>query len=268
MTSLFAAFNDAAGRPNTGVVVLVPKQMRSSVLEEGILGPSRITLPLDSRGEIEEEIDPGDYRVDIRLKNAETVSREISVPWSDEPIDLRGLLDEYEPSPSEFTSEFGQGMYTYGIPWWAASIDVILLGGGGGGDDGVTLASGQGGRAGGWLTTTLVRGVDIPWESTTINGYVGGGGAHNEGNGEATTATAVGMTLVSATGGAGGGNGSGNGQSAGTRTVNSKLYSGGATVTTLGQAGNYPGGGGAGGPALNNLAGAGAAGRAWFRAYR
>jgi len=45
-----------------------------------MVGLTRIALTLDEYGEIDTDIDPGDYRVDIRLLNAETVSREISVP--------------------------------------------------------------------------------------------------------------------------------------------------------------------------------------------
>lgn len=268
MTALSGAWIDAAGEPCVGQIVLVPSDVRGSVLDSSsMIGPSRVVLTLDEYGEIDTDIDPGDYRVDIRLKGAEAVSREISVPWADS-VDLRGLLAGYEPSPSESTQDFGQGYFDFGVPWWATYIDVVLVGGGGGGDDGVTLSAGDGGGAGQWATVTLTRGVDIPWESTTISGYVGAGGAHNEGNGEATTASAVGMTALTAFGGTGGASENSHGQSPGSQTLNSKLYQGGAETDSHGDAGNSPGGGGAGGAALNGDAGAGAPGRAWFRAYR
>jgi hypothetical protein len=268
MTALYGAFTDARGNPCQGVVGLTPRQLRSSVIEgDSLLGSSRVLIVLDEHGEFSEDIDPGDYRADIRLANAEPVSRDITIPWAEE-VDIRGLLDEYEPTPSEATAQFGQGLYTYGIPWWAKYLDVVLLGGGGGGDDGITLVSGEGGHAGEWVTATLERGVDIPWESSTITGYVGAGGAHNEGNGEDTTAVSPGMTLLTAPGGAGGGSGSADGLSPGNQSLNGKTYVGGGEVSTLGEDGEAPGGAGAGGPALNGDGGAGAAGAAWFRAYR
>jgi len=268
VTALYGAWIDAAGEPCVGQIVLTPRDVRGSVLDTtSMVGLTRIALTLDEYGEIDTDIDPGDYRVDIRLLNAETVSREISVPWADS-IDLRGLLTEYEPAPSEAFADFGQGYYTYALPYWAQYVDIVLLGGGGGGDDGVTLSNGKGGDHGNWQVATLERGVDIPWESTSITGYVGAGGAHNEGNGEVTTAAATGMTELSAAGGAGGASGNFHGLSPGNRTLNYKLYQGGGEVSSFGDDGEAPGGGGAGGAALNGDAGAGAAGHAWFRAYR
>jgi len=257
MAGLFCEFLDAAGEPCQGTVTLTPK---------GAFG-SRVVLVLDE-GEIDSDITPGDYRVDIRLKNADTVSREISVPDGD-AVDLRTLTQGYAPAPSEAsTAIFAAGPFVFDIPWWATHIDRVLLGGGGGGDDGATLTAGKGGGPGSWIADTLVRGTDIPWDSTQITGTIGDGGTHNEGNGGATTASAIGADVLTAPGGTGGTSSTSTGSTAGTVTFNNIVYNGGADQATKGANGFSPGGGGAGGNSGGQDAGAGASGGAWFRVYR
>ena len=68
------------------------------------------------------------------------------------------------------------GAYTYNIPAWANNIDVILLGAGGGGGGCNGILQGEGGGAGQWDYTTLVRGVNFPTNTTQITGTVGTGG--------------------------------------------------------------------------------------------
>lgn len=268
MTGLWTTFLDAAGEPCSGTVTLTPLGVRGSSLDDTILGNTRVTLKIDDRGDIDADVEPGDYRLDIRLQNAETVTRQISIPGGN-GIDLKELLNEYAPTPSETTTAFtGSGLYSYEIPWWATSVDVVLVGAGGGGDNGVTLAVGDGGGSGSWATRTLDRGDNIPWESTIISGAVGAGGAPNEGNGAATTATAAGMSTLTAIGGIGGAATDSDGESPGERTFNSALYAGGEAQESLGENGNAPGGGGAGGALLGGTSGAGADGAAYFRAYR
>ena len=67
------------------------------------------------------------------------------------------------------------GTYTYPIPYWCTTIDLVLLGAGGGGGYGANDEAGGG--AGNWNTTSVQRGSDIPWEATTITVTVGQGGA-------------------------------------------------------------------------------------------
>lgn len=268
MPTVSCTFTTAAGDPCAGSLVFMPLGVRDSADGNSVLGPARVVVVLDETGAFSQSIEPGEYRVDLRIRDADTLTREIAIPASSGGINFKLLLDEYGPAPVDVTTAFGVGSYSWDIPWWATHIDQILLGGGGGGDDGTTLTVGDGGGAGQWATRTLVRGVDIPWETTYISGTVGSGGAHNEGNGTATTAGATGTTLLSAAGGAGGAASNSTGQSPGNSTVNGKVYHGGATQSTLGIGGNGPGGGGAGGNILNAWAGPGAAGAAWMRAYR
>lgn len=272
MPTLFCTFTDATGRPCKGYVALTPAAMQNSNLHDGnAFGQKRVILPFDNTGGFSEAVEPGDYRVDICIHGAHTVSREVSIPTgSGAPVNLKDLLVDFSSIPSDVTSQFTDpGYYTYEIPWWATRIDEVLVGAGGGGDDGTLLTIGDGGGAGLWATRTLVRGVDIPWETTLITGTVGTGGAHNEGNGTSTTAAATGTTTLSAAGGIGGAAPTQTGLSPGNRTFNSVLYKGGGTQTIGGSTpGKSPGGGGAGGSALNGQAGAGADGAAWFRGYR
>lgn len=195
--------------------------------------------------------------------------RRWSRPWGLELPAIPGT-GERLPQTIRFVSP---GTYTYTIPEWCDTIDVIALGGGGGGGGG-TLFTGTGGAAGQWATATLVRGQDIPWETEKIVGVVGAGGAagapgnnFNGGQGAPTTVTADGMPdLVAA-----GGNGSGNtgrvyGQAAGSQTLNGETYQGGPEQPNIASPGRSPGGGGAGGWPFGRGA-PGARGQVWFRAY-
>jgi len=158
------------------------------------------------------------------------------------------------------------GNYTYDIPYWCIYIDLILLGGGGGGANAIGgVIPGAGGQAGFWTTTTVQRGPDIPFTTTSIAITVGPGGAGAV-NGAPTTATATGMAPQTAIGGTqGAGTNGTTGDSPGNQIYNGVTYTGGAAQNTPGAPGNTPGGGGGG---ANPLAGApnpgaGGHGAAW-----
>ena len=184
-----------------------------------------------------------------------------SRPWGLEfplptPLAVRPLL----------TMMATPGTYSYQIPPFADTIDVIALGGGGGGATG-GFGYGLGGLAGQWQTATLVRGVGIPWASTTLSGTIGAGGVQG-GNGSTTTVTDPSSTVsINASGGAGAAwTGNVDGQSPGTLTFDGQKYVGGA-VAQIGRPGNRPGGAGAGGWWFGG-GGAGAGGAVWFYAYQ
>lgn len=98
------------------------------------------------------------------------------------------------------------GNYSYTIPTWATSVDVIVLGGGGGGNvGGAGFNTGGGGGAGVWGTTTISR-ASI---SSALSVKVGaaGTGAPSFGsptNGGSSTVSATGMTTLTGNGGTGG----------------------------------------------------------------
>lgn len=169
------------------------------------------------------------------------------------------------------------GSYTYTIPSWAYKIDVILLGGGAGGrSGGAGFNNGEGGGAGSWVATTLTRGVNIPFSTTTITGSVAtaGAGGTNLGaaptSGGSSTATATGMASLTAIGGVIDASTTQSGIAPGNTTYNSQTYTGGtAGVRGAGNA-TAPGAGGAGGDGVfvgYSTGGAGSAGRVWFYAY-
>src|ERR1700761_7525231 len=82
---------------------------------------------------------------------------------------------EFPAGLTEDPKSYGTtGTYTYPIPYWCITIDLVLLGAGGGGGYGANDEAGGG--AGGWMTATVQRGSDIPWEATTITVTVGQGG--------------------------------------------------------------------------------------------
>lgn len=165
------------------------------------------------------------------------------------------------------------GTYSYSIPYWCTTIDVILLGAGGGGSYGGNNE--VGGAGGTWKTATLQRGSDIPLAATTITLTVGQGGvggalsAPQGGPGGDTTATwdtSSGTTTRTAPGGAAGGSSSGltgEGPSPSSESVGDASLNGGVAQSTAGADGNPPGGGGAGGAGLKQ-GGAGADGAAVF----
>ena len=146
---------------------------------------------------------------------------------------------------------------SYPIPDWCNYVDLILLGGGGGG-----ITNGSGGSGGSWAPVTLTRGVDIPWETTSITFTVGSGGQGGS-DGDPTTATATGLTTApTAAGGTGGGSTSAEGGSPMPATLEylGQPYPGGQPQVIPDLTGNAPGGGGAGGPFGG---GTGAPGAAW-----
>jgi hypothetical protein len=173
------------------------------------------------------------------------------------------------PDPQPYPNA---GTYSYPIPYWCTTIDLILLGAGGGGTYDA-FGNEVGGGAGDWKTVTLQRGSDIPWAATTINVTVGAGGAGGTlgvpqgGPGGDTTAswdTAPGTTTETAPGGGAGASGSGptgEGPSPGSQSVGNSIFSAGTAQSATGAAGNPPGGGGAGGDGLTQ-GGAGADGTA------
>jgi hypothetical protein len=172
----------------------------------------------------------------------------------------------FPANPPESTEYPLTGNYTYDIPYWCIYIDLILLGGGGGGANALGgVIPGAGGQSGFWTTTTVQRGVEIPFTTTSIAVTVGPGGG-GAANGGPTTATATGMTPQTAVGGTqGAGTNGTTGESPGNQIYKGVTYTGGAAQTTAGAAGNAPGGGGGGANPLVGAPtpGAGAHGAAW-----
>ncbi len=189
------------------------------------------------------------------------------------------------PATTSYTTA---GAFTYTIPQWCTHIDILALGGGGGGQGGGWVLANQGGLGGLWAWTTIQRGVDIPWSTSSLSGTVG-----TAGNGSSTSASpsaggAGGTTSVTIPGnatltGSGGSGGNGNatgisnqrgGPARGGNTgsenkdvlLNGVTYTGGAEQTSSAN-GNAPGGGGPGGNAFANGRN-GAVGRAIFLAYQ
>jgi hypothetical protein len=197
------------------------------------------------------------------------VPRRWSRPWG---LELPSTPDGVAPIGRPRTSSFSSpGAYTYHIPDFCDTIDVVLLGSGHGGWGGGLGTWGSGGRAGHFTTATVLRGDDIPWDTTTITGFIppgGHGGAPftiGE-DGYPTTASADGMTTLTAAGASSAWLFN-PGEAAGSVTLNGRTYRGGAQENTPGERGNRPGGGGAGAWPLGR-GGDGADGKAWFYAYR
>ncbi|WP_396902684.1 hypothetical protein [Mycolicibacterium sp.] len=193
----------------------------------------------------------------------------------------------FTPHSPASASWAAAGTYTFTIPVWCRYIDVVLLGAGGGGASSGPLYTwgGYPGEAGVYATTSLERGVHIPWTAIFITLTVGTGGARGSGGVTGTEGRAGGSTVltytnlagatvtVAATGGAGGianltGTTDNTGRSPGNHTYNGQVYTGGAAQSTAGSAGNPPGGGGAGGRNFGGAGGVGAPGGAWCRAYQ
>lgn len=151
----------------------------------------------------------------------------------------------------------GAGSYSYSIPYWCDTIDLLLLGAGGGGTY-AEFTPGAGGGGGTWKAITVQRGSDIPWATTTINITVGQGGVGGSlatptgGAGGDTTAswdTSPGTTTETASGGGGGpssGGPTGESPSPSMESVGEATLSAGSEQPTTGAVGNAPGGGGAG----------------------
>lgn len=171
------------------------------------------------------------------------------------------------------------GVYYYTIPAWSQRIDVVALGGGAGGGGGAWINWVPGGRAGTWATATLVRGTNIPMETTTLELHVGAGGAGSSGSITGTTGNSGGSTWVFGSGmtplGAAGGAYQGapdpqTGQAAGAIVYNGRTYQGGQGGVS-GVPGVAPGGGGGGGAGGGitggQRGGDGAPGGVWIYPY-
>jgi hypothetical protein len=204
--------------------------------------------------------------------------------WS-RPYGLEAVTVLNTGSPKDSTFRFSYpGSFEYKIPDWAERLDIVAVGGGGGGEGGGLLVTGSGGGASSWTSTTVIRGVDIPWSTAYIKGLVGAGGRGGKGvgdyasndlfggldgeAGQSTSVIASGMTTLASPGGV---NGSTRptvfGEELADLTFNGKKYSGAQEEHTPGNRGNHPGGGGAGGWPLIGRAGDGGDGQVWIRAY-
>jgi hypothetical protein len=177
----------------------------------------------------------------------------------------------------------------FAIPDWCDAIDVVPVGGGSGGQYGSTATTGHGGSPGMFVPTTLIRGIDIPWETTILTIQIGVGGIGGKPavpawwffdpptpavpatDGTATTVVFLqsdgSTSTLSAAGGAAAGNTTTTGAGAGSADFNGETYVGGGDATSPSQPGNEPGGGGAGGY-VNSAGGNGGRGRVWIRVYQ
>jgi len=108
---------------------------------------------------------------------------------------------------TQLTTFSTAGAFTYTIPSWAHKLDVVALGGGGGGNaGGAGFNGGGGGGAGTYSSKTLVRGVDLGFDKTTLSGWVGRGGTGGPaiaGNGFGGDALASALAVESGGGGTG-----------------------------------------------------------------
>ena len=205
--------------------------------------------------------------------------RKWSRPWGLEPVTVLNTA-----SPQDNTYRISTvGSFEYEIPYWSERMDIVVIGGGGGGEGGGLNETGAGGNASSWTYSTVIRGVDIPWATTHVKGFVGGGGRGGRGvelfdwgdffggvdgeNGAASYAVASGMTTISSTGGLGGENGFVTGEGIADLEFNTKTYPGCDTQNIIAADGNHPGGGGSGGWMLVGRGGTGGNGQIWIRSY-
>lgn len=205
--------------------------------------------------------------------------RRWSKPWGMEPDRVLNTA-----SPKDYTFQITTpGSFEYQIPSWCERLDIVVLGGGGGGEGGDIVVTGAGGAAASFVSSTVIRGVDIPWSTLHIKGLVGAGGRGGRGvelfdwgdffggvdgeDGQESYAIATGMTTVHASGGAGGESGFVSGAGVDSLELNTKTYTGGEQQNGIGEPGNSPGGGGAGGWLLVGRGGTGGDGRVFIRAY-
>lgn len=193
--------------------------------------------------------------------------------------DMAGAGDEgtgwFSSHAATLTHWTTAGTYNYAIPVWSRYLDLTGLGGGGAGGSGGWFLNGSGGSVGTWGSTTLERGVHIPWTLVTISITVGANGTgssgNNGGSGGATTITYNGTTLT-CPGGSGGtsqNGGTQNGSSAGALSYGGQSYPGGTGGTGNAGAASGNGSGGAGGSGSfgsTKAGGAGSPGRASIRA--
>ncbi len=206
--------------------------------------------------------------------------RKWSKPWGLEAETVVTLQ-----SPQDCTFHVPVGTFSYRIPDWCERLDIICLGGGGGGEGGGLIHGGSGGSPAGYAYATVIRGVDIPWDTYYLAGSVGAGGRRGLGvdttrtgfgdwggvdgqDGEPSYCEAAGMQTISSAGGEGGRSQPTTwGIGATALEFNTKQYPGSENQRQIGTVGNFPGGGGAGGWPLVGPAGDGADGKVWIRAY-
>lgn len=215
--------------------------------------------------------------------------------WS-RPWGLELALPDEPQLHNPVTSQIvGIGPFTYVIPQWCDTIDVLALGGAGGGNGAAPIRTREpvydfwgnitgyetittwvasfGGARSVFHAITLHRGsTTLPWEVTEITGSVGAGGTGGAqdqfgGNGHDTTVIVDGTTVLLADGSAGGGSNGAYGEGAGTCILNGRSYFASANAPNYGQNGWSPGGGGATGYA-DIPGGKGGRGEVWFYAYQ
>lgn len=203
-----------------------------------------------------------------------------AMPWPDTAADA---IPQY---PTSIDVKYPAGVYSYFPPAsmdTGDALDILVLPGGGGGEGDRWDTAPAGGLAGTWQTATLVFGTDFD-ASTRFDVTVGKGGtggawnaAGSDGGATTVTWTDLGGTdhTLTTAGGLGGSATAGHiadtnpswGQSPGDKTLNSRVYTGGAATQPgmFQQPGTPPGGGGPAGSWLQYGAN-GADGAAWFNA--
>lgn len=95
MPNVYGVFPDGAGNPCRGTIVFRPTAYRGADDGDSVLGRSPIRLVLDEEGEVDIDLDSGNYYIDIRLFGAPTFSREISVPDVNDSVNIKDLLEDY-----------------------------------------------------------------------------------------------------------------------------------------------------------------------------
>lgn len=95
MPNVYGVIPDGTGEPCVGTVVFRPTAYRGADDGESLLGRSPVRLVLDEDGEFDVDLESGNYYIDIRLKGAPTFSREISVPDTNDTVNIKTLLEDY-----------------------------------------------------------------------------------------------------------------------------------------------------------------------------
>lgn len=170
------------------------------------------------------------------------------------------------------------GTFTFNIPSWIQSgdiLDLVGFGAGGGGADSSGFLTGNGADAGSFNARTVIYGVDIPLAVTQLTVTVGKGGnwggynAGGDGTDTVISYTLSGVTTVLLTCSRGIGGRAFNSQQLtglgpGTQGYNGQSYFGGSNVGSN-KGGAIPGGGGGAGVGFSH-SGQGADGAAWILA--
>lgn len=181
----------------------------------------------------------------------------------------------YNAYSASLTSYTSAGSGTYAIPAWCNKIDVVVMGGGGSGGGSVFANWGGGGDGGAYNYTTLTRGSEISWATSTLSYTVGAGGAAtstSDGYGNSGASSTGHSTTAS--GGAGGSrqNNGPAGTTTAALTLNGETYPSavGGNYGDSSNANANPGSGGGGGNSFSGpyVGKAGRAGAVYFRAYQ